>query len=319
MKKILLIAICVITINSVLASNLTIEADRQEFVDAQNKAFFDGNVKVQLDDVVIKSPSAVAEIDSKNKKIQAASFNKNAYVYQVKNNKKNEVKAEIVRLSLIKNLVEAEGNSQIVVTENKKLEPLVTITADKQQYNTESKVMKANGNVIINYKDATSFSKEGIAKLDKNGDVEELHLIGSATIHQNKNHFYADKYTYKTTTGEIIGVGDVYSELHNDDGTFITVKSKFQQYNRNANTLIASKNVFVTYKDYTAEGPKVNVFPDPVTGKLNKVVFTGRSKISESGRTIEADKIIMTMEPKNFTAEGNVKSFIPNIKSIDVE
>ena len=39
----------------------------------------------------------------------------------------------------------------------------------------------------------------------------------------------------------------------------------------------------------------------------------GRSKIESKGRTIEADRISITMNPKDFKAEGNVKSVIPNI------
>ena len=318
MKKILFCLLCIVTINSVLAANLTIEADRQEYSGTDNKAVFEGNVKVQLDDVTIQSPTANAEIDKDTNKIKLATFNKNAYVYQVKNNKKNEVKADIIKLSLLNNLVVAEGNSQIIVTENKKLEPVVTVNADKQEYNTETKVMTATGDVIIVYEDSTSYSDKAVAKMDKNGDVQELQIIGNAKIKQEKNRFNADKYTYKTATGDVIAIGNVYSEIHDDkkEDLVITVKSGFQQYNRNANTLVASKDVFITYKDYTAEGPKANVFPDPKTGKLNKVVFSGRSKITEKGRTIEADRIVMTMEPKNFTAEGNVKSFNPNVKSI---
>ncbi|UKI41269.1 MAG: hypothetical protein L6V95_14660 [Candidatus Melainabacteria bacterium] len=39
-------------------------------------------------------------------------------------------------------------------------------------------------------------------------------------------------------------------------------------------------------------------------------------KIVEKNRSIDADKIIITMEPKNFTALGNVKTIITNIDDL---
>ena len=57
------------------------------------------------------------------------------------------------------------------------------------------------------------------------------------------------------------------------------------------------------------------MFPDPKTQKMNKVVFLGRSKITQQGRSIEADRIDMTLKPKDFKADGNVKTFIPNVGS----
>ena len=54
MKKYLLMLLGLISINVVIAANLTIEADNQQFIDAQNKATFTGNVKVQLDDIFNK-------------------------------------------------------------------------------------------------------------------------------------------------------------------------------------------------------------------------------------------------------------------------
>ena len=78
---------------------------------------------------------------------------------------------------------------------------------------------------------------------------------------------------------------------------------------------MASGNVRVHYKDYIATGPKATVLPDKNTKQLNQVIFTGRSKITEQARSIEADKIIMFMNPKDFYAEGNVFTSIRNIKN----
>jgi len=319
MKKILtasFTSLILVATGVVFAANLTIEADKQKYTDYKNEANFEGNVKVRLDDITVTSPKANAKLDPKTKKITDADFLEKAYVYQIKNNKKNEVKANIIKLSLLNKIVTAEGDTQTIVTEDKKLEPLVIINADTQEYNTNTKTMYARGNVIINYQKAVSYSSEGVAKLDSKGEIEELQLIGNVKIKRDDDNFQADKYIYKAKTGDAIATGNVYSEMHNKDGTKITVKSEFQEYNKNANTMTASKNVNVVYADYTAVGPKASVFPDPKTNKLNKVVFSGRSKITQEGRTIEADYITMTMDPKDFSAEGHVKTFIPNVKTI---
>ncbi len=316
MKKIILIAVLLLAVSVGYAANLSIEADKQSFQDKNNKALFEGNVKVIFDDIVVKSPTANAVLDPKTKKINEANFTEKAYVYQIKNNKKNEVKADIIKISLLNKIVSAKGNTQTVVTENKQLQPTVVITADSQEYNTNTKIMHAKGNVVVNYKDTVSYSQEGLAKLDKNGDVQELQLVGNVRIQQNENRFSAQRYVYKTVSEDAIATGNVYSEMKNNDGSTIVVQSEFQQYNKRANTLTASKNVRIKYKDYYAQGPKASVFPDDATKKLNKVVLAGRSKITESGRTIEADKIYMTLTPKNFNAEGHVKTFIPNVSSM---
>jgi len=315
MKKRTLLIFALITVNAVVAANLTIKADEQQFIDAKNEANLKGNVVVQYDDITLTSQRAKGFLDPKSKKLKSATFMDKAYVYQVRKNKKSEVKADIIKMSLLPKFITAEGNTQTIVTENKQIQPLVTITANKQEYNINTKVMRSTGNVIVNYKDATSYSNEGVVKLDKNNDVEELQLLGEVKIRQKENNFYANRYIYKTASETATALGNVYSEMHNTDGSVITVKSEFQQYNRSKNTLTASKNVYITYKDYKAQGPKASVFPDPKTGKLNKIIFLGRSKIMQGGRTIEADKITMTMDPKNFDAVGNVRTFIPGVNT----
>lgn len=81
-----------------------------------------------------------------------------------------------------------------------------------------------------------------------------------------------------------------------------------------SNIIQASGKVHVTYKDYDARGPKATVYPDKKTNKPNEIVFLGRSVITEQMRSIEADRIKMFIEPKNFFAEGNVKTVIRNIQ-----
>ena len=100
-----------------------------------------------------------------------------------------------------------------------------------------------------------------------------------------------------------------------EGGDKLVLKSAYQEYNKKKNTYNASGNVHVWYQDYYAVGPKITFYPDKITGKPNEIYFTGRSSITQGVRTIYADKIRMTIEPKDFQATGNTRTVIKNIGS----
>lgn len=316
MKKIVLIICMVISLAGIaFAADLKIQSNKQEFSDKDNKIFLDGNVKVKMDDLNITSPKAQVEIDPQTKKIKNVQFLENAYSYQVKANKKHEIKANILKLSLLDKVLTAEGNAQSSVTENNK--PLVIITADKQEYNKNTNVMKASGQVIVYYKDIETFSNSAIVDLTKQNEIKRIQLIGNGIIKQKDNKISADRLSYDTNKEEAIAQGNVFTDFKTEDGSPLKVWSNYQMYSDRDNYIVASGNTVIKFKDYTARGPKASVFPDKSTNKLNEVVFTGRSKIEQQGRTIEADRIKMTLNPKDFAAEGNVTTIIPNVQGME--
>lgn len=317
MKKILAIsAIIICTALVAHCADLTIKSEQQSFQENENKAKFSGNVEVQIDDVHVKSPYAEAAIDPKLGQLDEATFFNKPYAYQIRDGKKSEIKSNILKVSLLRKVITASGDAQTIITTLKK--PTVVITSDEQEYNTQTNVMTATGGAIINYDDIKTYSDKAVAKLNKNSDLEQMELHGSAKITQGtQNTLMADHFTYTTATETAISQGNAYTDLTSDNGDRIQVWSNYQQYDKRKNVIMASGNVRVHYKDYIATGPKATVFPDKKTNKLNEVVFTGRAKITEQMRSIEADKIIMYLEPKNFLAEGNVYTSIRNIKSLD--
>lgn len=113
--------------------------------------------------------------------------------------------------------------------------------------------------------------------------------------------------------------GNTKTVALSDDGKKLTIHSDYQQYSKKQNSYIGSGHVKIWYDDYFAQGPKVSVFPDAETGKPNEVYFVGRSKIVQQDKDIIADKIKMTMNPKDFVAEGNVRTIIHNIDTKDEE
>lgn len=310
-KIISTILLIVMTTGVGYAASLTVESDKQEFKDSDKKIYLEGNVKVKSGDVNVLSPRAVVEVDPKNNKVNKVEFKENAYSYQLKDGKKHEIKAQILEMSLLKKIFSAKGNTISSITEKDR--PVVIVTADRQEYNKTTNTMKAFGNVNILYKDIETFSSEAYVDLTDKNDVKKIDLIGTAKLKQGKSKINANKLTYDNISEEAVARGNVYTDITTEDNKRIEVWSDYQSYDKKANVVSASGSTKIKYEDYLATGPKVNVYADKTTKKLNEAVFVGRSKIETKGRTIEADRITITMNPKDFKAEGNVKSVIPNI------
>lgn len=306
------LSILVLTGLAVQASDLIIESKNQSFNEADNKIKFNGNVKVTVDDLKVVGDSADVNI-TKDQKLDTATFYDKPYAFEVKKNKKREVKANILKVSLITKIIRAEGDTQSVVFEGKT--PIVVINANTQEYDTKTGVMTAVGTVTMKYKEIETFSNSAQITTDKSGDLKKLVLTGNAKVKQENNESYADRFVYDATTGNLTAYGNTTSNAIMDDGSKLTLKSSYQEYNQKRSIFNASGNVRIWYQDYYAVGPKVTLYPTPGSSKPNEAYFTGRSSITQGVRTIYADKIKMTMKPKTFDAQGNTRTVIKNIGS----
>lgn|SRR5574344_780398 len=316
MKKLIIsIFVFIFVASVVFASDLLIKADKQMYNGNENKIRLEGNVKLKMDDVTLESPRAVGNIDPKEQKLTDVAFTDNAYAYKLSKEKKQEIKAQIIKMSLFDKIITAQGNVQSTILEKK--EPILIITSEMQDYDTKNDIMSANGGVIVNYKDIKTFSETAKVNITNKGDVKRIELISNAKIEQKDSLVTADKFIYTTANEVAIASGNTFTDAKVDEKTKIKVWADYQQYDKRNNIMIASGSTKIVYNDYTAVGPKATVYPDNKTNKLNKIVFTGRSKINNEGKTIEADKIIMTVNPKNFYAEGNVVTLIPNVNKMN--
>lgn len=306
------LSILVLTGLAVQASDLIIESKNQSFNEADNKIKFNGNVKVTVDDLKVVGDSADVNV-TKDQKLDTATFYDKPYAFEVKKNKKREVKANILKVSLITKIIRAEGDTQSVVFEGKT--PIVVINANTQEYDTKTGVMTAVGTVTMKYKEIETFSNSAQITTDKSGDLKKLVLTGNAKVKQENNESYADRFVYDATTGNLTAYGNTTSNAIMDDGSKLTLKSSYQEYNQKRSIFNASGNVRIWYQDYYAVGPKVTLYPTPGSSKPNEAYFTGRSSITQGVRTIYADKIKMTMKPKTFDAQGNTRTVIKNIGS----
>ncbi len=302
--KLIIILLLIVTTS---VGAITIESKKQEIQMDKNKGYFTGDVKVQVGDVVVKSPRADLDLDPATKKPSLATFFDKPYAHQQKDNKKHEVKADIIKVSLIKKVITAQGNTQTNVIENKK--PTIIITANMQEYDTNTYLMKAIGSVVINYEDMVATCDNAYALMDKKGDVHNIKLASRATIKQDKSLIKGDNIQYSKLRQDIIATGNTISDVTFDNGDRVIINANSQQYNRLSNTIMASGKVKVRYGDYTADGPKAIMHINPKTNKPEKIVFLGRSTIVEKGvNSVSADKITMTMSPRTFEAIGRVQT-----------
>ena len=311
MKKILIaVSLLLFTMLAVKANDLIIESKNQSYTESENKIKFDGDVNVQMGNMKVIGETADVSV-TKDQQLDTATFYDKPYAYEVKKNKKREVKANILKVSLITKIVRAEGDTQSIVFDGKT--PIVVINADTQEYDTKTGIMDADGAVTIQYKEIETFSNHATIKTDKSGDLRSIILTGNARVKEGNHESLADRFVYDTSTEVLTASGNTTSKSISDDGTKLVLKSNYQEYYRKRNIYNASGNVNIWYDDYYAVGPKVTCYPDKVTNKPNEIYFTGRSSITQGVRTIYADKIRMTMKPKDFEATGNTRTVIRNL------
>ncbi len=315
MKKLLttIAAILLIAGISTQASDMIIESKNQTYNETDSKIKFNGDVKVTIDDMKVIGDSADVNV-TEDQKLDTATFYDKPYAFEIKKNKKREVKANILKVSLITKIIHAEGDTQSIVFEGKT--PVVVINSNIQEYDTKTGIMTATGAVTMLYKELETFSNSAEITTDKNtGDLKKLVLTGNAHVKQEKNESFADKFVYDATTGNIKAYGRTTTNAIMDDGSKLVLKSAYQEYNQNTSIFNASGNVRIWYQDYYAEGPKVTLYPNKKTKKPNEAYFTGRSSITQGVRTIFADRIKMVMKPKSFDAQGNTRTVIKNVGS----
>ena len=297
-------------------SAITIESKHQEMRPDENKGYFNGDVKVQVGDVVVTSPRADLDLEPATKKPSLATFFDKPYAIQIKDNKKHEVKADIIKVSLIKKVITAQGNVQTNVLEDR--QPTVIITSDEQEYDTNTHLMTATGSVVVNYDDVVATSDKAYALMDKQGEVQNIKLASRATIKQDKSIVKGDTIVYSKQKQDVVATGNTLSDITTNNGDRVIVTARSQQYNRIGNTVIGSGNVHVLYGDYVADGPKAIMHMDSKTNQPQKIIFVGRSKIVEKGtNSVEADRITILTNPRKFEAKGHVVTFIDQSKEND--
>lgn len=314
-KFLIIISLLFLFLSAVtIGSDLIIESKTQTYSERDNLIKFLGDVKVRYEDITIVGDKADVSV-TKDNKLDTATFHDQPYAYQIQNNKKREVKANILKFSLLNKVIRAEGNTQTIVTEGKT--PIAIINANEQEYDTKTNIMTARGTVSIKYRDVTAFSDKAIVRTNKNGEVQRLDLVGHAKINQTKHHATANHFIYTASNEEMVAIGNTMTSTVTENGSPFKVTARYQQYDKKNNIFMGSGNVQVYYQDYYAKAPKMTCYPDKITKKINEVFMTGRSMIQQNDKEIHADKIKIIVDPKNFEAVGNVKTIIKDLGNQD--
>lgn len=200
---------------AVFSSDLIIDSKTQTFSDKEKKIKLDGGVKVKLDNLTVESDRADVTI-RRNNKLDTATFYDKPYAYEVNENKKREVKANILKVSLINKVVRAEGEAQSIITEGNT--PIVVINADTQEYDINSSVMVCTGGVTMKYKDIDSYSDKAVIIADEKGGLRKIDLIGNARVKQAQNESEGHHFVYNPITEEMSVSGNTKTVALSDDG-----------------------------------------------------------------------------------------------------
>ena len=89
----------------------------------------------------------------------------------------------------------------------------------------------------------------------------------------------------------------------------VYIFSDSQEYNKETNRMDAVGNAKMIYKDTRGRGPRITLVKNKF-GKAERVVFTGRSRISQPGRRWIGDRITLTLHDRKVLAEGNTRAII---------
>ncbi|HMP53660.1 MAG TPA: LptA/OstA family protein [Candidatus Melainabacteria bacterium] len=243
---------------------------------------------------------------------------------------------------------EKEANVLKPAAPAKKNEKIIT-DSHKQEYERDTGKFEAHGNVRVKTGDINVRSNHMKIVYGTDRKAEAAIFTGHAEARQGQNVTQADQITYFLTTQRLQATGNVRSKVieektdasdspelpdtevkktasapENSNGNKIKfvsfgdtdnvdapvfIFSDSQDYNKDTNRMDAVGNVKVYYQDTKGRGPRIALIKNKY-GKAERVVFTGRSQITQPGRKWIGDRITLTLADRKVLAEGNTKAII---------
>ena len=297
-------------------SAVRVTADRQNYSPERKRYNLNGNVTVAFQDVKITGKVAEMELNNEGKPNVAHFFNRPMYkrIKAGEGGGDDIVLGDTINLYLEDDRFGAEGN--VISTLNTVAAAPFLIRSDVQQFDNKNKVVSASGNVQVNYQGSEASGSLANVRMTDGGKAERVIFSGGARIKKETSLITGDRITVMVDSGNLIAEHGVKTEVdlkpaeparagQAPQPTKVKIDSDYQQYDKASDMMIASGNVRILYGDYFAVGPKATF--KLRGGQLDRIFLTGRPTITESGRTITADKITITTNPQNFDAVGNVK------------
>jgi len=213
--------------------------------------------------------------------------------------------------------------------------------SDRQEYDKQAQRFDAAGHVKVIHGDITVHADKLKLVYGTDSKPETAIFTGNVTANQNDNNTQADTITYSLTTRRLQATGHVKSKVIQQkadgskkgglseqpgadkaaaqpqtaeadgsaqDDTMI-ILSDSQDYSQETGRVAADGNVRLYYQDTIGIGPKVIMVRNQ-DGKPERVIFRGRSQVTQPGRRWIADRITLTVADKKVLAEGNTKALI---------
>lgn len=285
-----------------------ISADHQSYNMERKMYALRGKVNVAYQDIQISGVRADVDLDEVGQPSVAYFYDRPLFKRIKPNEGEDRMQGDQINLYLGTDRFGAKGNVESYFT-TVAADPF-TIRSDVQEFDNRNRVMAASGNVRVLYQGSEAFSQLANVRMKTDGKAERVIFSGNAKIKQETSEIKGGRITVMVDSGNLIAENKVNTRVdlkdpqpNNPDKVFIT--SDYQQYDKATDTMIASGNVKIVYGDYVAVGPKATF--KLTKNDLDRIFLTGRPTITENGRTITADKITITTNPKNFDAVGNVK------------
>ncbi len=126
---------------------------------------------------------------------------------------------------------------------------------------------------------------------------------------QAANSTETTKFVDKTKVADSTAKPGFSFDMENKNGEPMYIDSDAQDYSKDSGRMAAQGNCKVRYGDTTGIGPNVVLIRN-IDGQAEKMIFTGRSQISQPGKRWIGDKITMMVNDRKVLAQGNTRAFI---------
>jgi lipopolysaccharide export system protein LptA len=232
---------------------------------------------------------------------------------------------------------QSNGGS-VSTTTNKQTAPEKIITdSDRQEYDRSTGKFEATGHVRVVHGNIRVKADKLQLVYGTDNKPETALFIGNVAATQDRNTTMADQMVYSLTTRRLQATGHVKStviqerkpdkkkssigfdpvgmqaanaaDLPQPQDDVVVITSDAQDYSKDSNRMSANGNVHVYYQDMVGAGPTVILLRN-AQNKAERIIFSGRSQISQPGKRWIADHIEMTVADKKVLASGNTKALI---------
>lgn len=292
------------------AEGIRIRADQQLFEPFNGYSQFSGNVKIAMEGTEIVGPQADIKM-SEDGKAETAEFTNRSKMVRKTGGTKQTIQADNLKMKVQSGALYAQGR---VVTQMSGDSDMgnVTIESDTQVFDQEKHQMKAIGHVKVKKEDLSITSPEALILLGDGGAAEKVIFTKGAKMVQGGQELVAETITIRLSTGDVYAEKNTKSIFVDKDNqgqpTKISIQAHLQEIKRDTGTLIANGNTVIHYGDYVAKGPKATIYR--LDNQLDRIVMPGRAQIEDPERRVAGDTVIITANPRQFTAQGNVTTFI---------